>query len=85
MEETEAIKTTETTETIKTHTHDGVNTEKIKVYNVIPTFRMTSTQLGKYLARPAIEGEEFNNYDGTNYRKYIYINSNWHYVSLTTV
>lgn len=67
------------------HNHDGINTEKIKVYNVIPTYRMTSTELTSYLARPAIEGEEFNNYDGINYRKYIYINSNWHYVSLTTV
>ena len=68
---------------IKTHTHDGINSEKIKVYNVIPTYRMTSTQLTNYLSRPAIEGEEFNNYDGTNYRKYIYINSLWKYISLT--
>lgn len=72
-------------EDIKTHNHDGINSEKLKTYNVIPTYRMTSTELTAYLARPAIEGEEFNNYDGTNYRKYIYINSNWHYVSLTTV
>ena len=69
---------------IKTHTHDGINSPKIKSYNIIPTHRMTSTQLTKYLARPAIEGEEFNNYDGTNYRKYIYINSGWRNISLTT-
>lgn len=68
---------------IKTHTHDGINSEKIKVYNVIPTFRMTSTQLTQYLSRPAIEGEEFNNYDGTNYRKYIYINGLWKNISLS--
>ena len=72
-------------EKVINHNHNGLDSSKIKVYNVIPTYEMTSTQLNKYLARPAIEGEEFNNYDGTNYRKYIYINSNWHYVSLTTV
>jgi hypothetical protein len=70
---------------ILTHTHDGINSPKIKTQSVIPTYRMTATELASYIARPAIEGEEFNNYDGTNYRKYIYINSNWHYVSLTTV
>ena len=68
---------------MKTHTHDGINSEKLKVYNIIPTFRMTSTQLTNYLSRPAIEGEEFNNYDGTNYRKYIYMNSTWKFVNLT--
>jgi hypothetical protein len=70
-------------EQIKTHTHDGINSEKLKVYNIIPTFRMTSTQLTNYLSRPAIEGEEFNNYDGTNYRKYIYINSVWKLITLS--
>ena len=69
--------------TITNHTHDGINSPKIKVYNVIPTFKMTSTQLANYISRPAVEGEEFNNYDGTNYRKYIYINSTWKYISLT--
>lgn len=71
------------TNEIKTHTHDGINSEKIKVQNVIPTFTMTSTELTRYLSRPAIEGEEFNNYDGTNYRKYIYINSIWKYITLS--
>lgn len=66
------------------HTHDGINSHKIKPNNVIPTYRMTATQLTSYLAKKAVEGEEFNNYDGTNYRKYIYINSGWRYVSLTT-
>jgi hypothetical protein len=70
---------------IQAHNHNGIDSPKLRSYNVIPTYRMTSTKLTAYLARPAIEGEEFNNYDGTNYRKYIYINSNWHYVSLTTV
>jgi len=70
-------------EEIKTHTHDGINSEKLKPYNVIPTFRMTSTQLTNYLSRPAIEGEEFNNFDGTNYRKYIYLNSLWKSITLT--
>lgn len=70
-------------EEIKTHNHDGINSEKIKTYNVIQTFTMTSTELTRYLSRPAIEGEEFNNYDGTNYRKYIYINSIWKYITLS--
>ena len=61
-------------EVLKQHNHDGVNSEKIKVYNVIPSFKMTPTELTRYLSRPAIEGEEFNVYDGTNYRKYIRIN-----------
>lgn len=68
---------------IRTHTHDGINSEKIKVYNVIPTFQMTATQLANYLSRKAIEGEEFNNFDGTNYEKYIYINSNWKKITLS--
>jgi hypothetical protein len=68
---------------IQNHNHDGVNTPKIKVYNVIPTFKMTSSELSNYLSRPAIDGEEFNNFDGTNYRKYIRINSVWKYITLT--
>ena len=70
---------------IQAHNHNGIDSPKLRSYNVIPTYQMTATELASYIARPAIEGEEFNNYDGTNYRKYIYINSNWHYVSLTTV
>jgi UDP-glucose 4-epimerase len=67
----------------KDHNHDGINSQKLKTYNVIPTFTMTSTELTRYLSRPAIEGEEFNVYDGTNYRKYIRINQLWKYVSLS--
>jgi UDP-glucose 4-epimerase len=70
-------------EPIKTHTHDGINSEKLKTYNVIPTFIMTATELTRYLSRPAIEGEEFNVYDGTNYRKYIRINKLWKYITLS--
>lgn len=65
------------------HNHDGINSEKIKVQNVIPTYIMTATQLTKYLSRPAIEGEEFNVFDGTNYRKYIRINKLWKYITLS--
>ena len=68
---------------IQNHSHDGINTEKIKTYNVIPTMRLTSQELSNYLSRPAIDGEEFNNFDGTNYRKYIRINSVWKYITLT--
>ncbi len=70
-------------EDIQTHTHDGINSQKIKVRDVIPTYYLTSTELSAYLARPAIDGEEFNNFDGTNYRKYIRINGLWKYSSLS--
>lgn len=68
---------------INTHTHDGVNSAKLQVYDVIPTFIMTSTELTRYLSRQAIEGEEFNVFDGTNYRKYIRINRLWKYITLS--
>ena len=68
---------------IEKHNHDGVNSEKVKVQNVIPSYIMTSTELTRYLSRQAIEGEEFNVYDGTNYRKYIRINKLWKYVNLS--
>jgi len=62
---------------INIHNHDGLNSKKIKVYDVIPTFIMTPTQLATYLSRKSIEGEEFNVYDGTNYTKYFRINGTW--------
>ena len=68
---------------INKHTHDGINSQKIKVYNIIPSYTMTPTELTNYLAKNAIEGEEFNVFDGTNYYKYIRINQNWVKVSLT--
>lgn len=68
---------------INTHTHDGINSLKIQVFDVIPTFIMTSTELTRYLSRQAIEGEEFNVFDGTNYRKYIRINRLWKYITLS--
>jgi len=68
---------------IEIHNHDGLNSEKIKTYNVIPTYTMTPTELTRYLSRKATEGEEFNVYDGTNYRKYVYINSTWKYITLS--
>jgi len=68
---------------IQTHNHDGIDSRQIKVYNIIPTFVMTSTELTRYLSRNAIEGEEFNVFDGTNYRKYIRVNQIWKYLSLT--
>jgi len=62
---------------IKGHNHDGINTSKISVYDVIPTFIMTPTELTRYLSRPAVEGEEFNVFDGTTYAKYFRINNTW--------
>ena len=70
-------------EFIKSHTHDGVNSQRLTTQDVIPTFIMTSTELTRYLSRPAIEGGEFNVYDGTNYRKYIRINKLWKYINLS--
>ena len=68
---------------METHNHDGINSPKIPTYNVIPTYTMTSTELTRYLSRKAIDGEEFNVYDGTNYRKYIRINGVWKYATLS--
>lgn len=68
---------------IQNHSHDGINTEKIKTYNVIPTMRLTSQELSNYLSRPAVDGEEFNCYttDTGDYFKYVRINSVWVLVS----
>ncbi len=74
---------TNTINQINKHTHDGINSQKIKIYNIIPTLTMTPTQLTNYLSKNAIEGEEFNVYDGTNYRKYIRINKTWKFSSLS--
>jgi len=65
---------------IALHNHDGVNSQRIKPYDVIPTFTMTPTELTNYLSRPAIDGEEFNVYDGTNYYKYFRVNQTWQIV-----
>jgi len=68
---------------LQNHNHDGINTEKVKTYNVIPTFRMTSQELSNYLSRQAIDGEEFNCYttDTDDYFKYVRINGVWVMVS----
>jgi len=65
------------------HNHNGINSKRLSTYDIIPTFVMTSTELTRYLSRNAIEGEEFNVFDGTNYRKYIRVNSLWKYIALT--
>jgi len=68
---------------IQNHNHDGINTEKIKVFNVIPTIRMTSAELANYLSRQAIDGEEFNCYvtDTGDSFKYLRLNGVWIVVS----
>jgi len=68
---------------LELHNHNGINSKRLSTYDIIPTFVMTSTELTRYLSRNAIEGEEFNVFDGTNYRKYIRVNSLWKYVSLS--
>ena len=62
---------------IQTHNHNGINSQKILTQDVIPSFVMTPTQLATYLSRPALEGEEFNVFDGTTYAKYFRINNTW--------
>lgn len=64
-------------EDIQTHTHDGINSLKLNARDVIPTYTFTTTELANYLSRPAINGDEFNCYDGTNYYKYLRINNTW--------
>lgn len=68
---------------IRTHTHDGNNSKKLKIYNIIPNFTMTPAELTDYLSKGAIEGEEFNVFDGTDYFKYIRINNEWKKIKLT--
>ena len=60
---------------IQAHNHNGIDSPKLRSYNIIPTYQMTATELASYIARPAIEGEEFNVYNSTNGEscKYIYI------------
>ena len=64
---------------IDTHNHDGVNSRKLKPYNVIPSFTMTTNELATYISRPAIEGDEFNVHNSTTSEslKYIRINGVW--------
>lgn len=66
-------------ERIPIHNHNGIDSNKIKVYHIIPTYNMTSAQLTKYLSRPAIDGEEFNVYisDEDKTVKYIMVNNEW--------
>lgn len=65
------------------HNHDGVNSEKIKSYNVIPNFKMPTAELAFYLSRKAIDGDIFTNFDGTNYELYIRINAAWKKATLS--
>lgn len=69
---------------VESHTHDGINSDKIPVSNIIPSFIMTAAELTTYLSRPALEGEEFNVYDSTNsqYYKYFRVNQTWKQIKL---
>jgi len=77
------IKELKQIEDIKIHTHDGINSQKIKFYNIIPTLIITPAELTNYLTKNAIEGEEFNVFNGTDYYKYIRINNEWKKIKLT--
>lgn len=65
--------------TIQSHNHDGVNSQKVSSRDVIPTYSMTSEQLNSYLLKNAIEGDEFNVYisDTDESVKYVRINGEW--------
>jgi hypothetical protein len=64
---------------MENHSHNGQDADKIKVYNVIPTYEMTSAQLTTYLSKKAINGEEFNVYltDTSESAKYVMVNNSW--------
>lgn len=64
---------------MENHNHDGFNSQKIKPYNVIPTYVMTTTEITSYLSRPAINGESFNVYNSTTDEssQYVMINNKW--------
>lgn len=64
---------------VENHSHNGIDSSKLRIYNIIPTYSMTSAEITSYLSRKAIEGEEFNVYNSTNGEscKYVYINNSW--------
>lgn len=45
---------------MENHNHNGIDSPKIRVESIIPTYRLTKTELIAYTDRPALEGEEFN-------------------------
>lgn len=61
------------------HNHDGFNSEKIKIYNVIPTYVMTTAEITNYLSRKSINGDAFNVYNSTTSEscQYVMINNSW--------
>ena len=72
---------------INNHNHDGIDSVKIKPYNVIPSYVMTDSQITYYLSKPAIEGDEFNVYNSTTseYLKYIRVNKTWFKVGIEVI
>jgi hypothetical protein len=61
------------------HTHNGINSKKVAVKDVIKSFIFTTTQLNNYLASNTTNGDEFNYYnsDISEYGKYFRLNKIW--------
>lgn len=65
------------------HVHNGVDSSLISPRNVILAYQMTPTQLAAYIAGSANNGDEFLNYDGTNYEHYAFVGGVWKKAALT--
>lgn len=66
----------------RTHTHDWLNSEKIRSFNVIQSLILTWDELTAFLASKWIEWEDVNIYNSTDeeFVRYVYINSEWRQV-----
>ena len=61
----------------RNHAHTGVDSQNILLRNIVPTYVMSPAQLSTYLAKPAVNGDAFTVYNGSDYILYYYINGNW--------
>lgn len=63
----------------RTHTHDWLNSEKIRSFNVIQSLVLTWDELTAFLAKKWTEWEDVNIYNSTTdeFVKYVYINNEW--------
>lgn len=61
------------------HTHDGIDSPKLRIFNIIPTYEMTTAEITSYLSRKSINGDTFNVYNSTTGEscQYVMINNEW--------
>lgn len=64
-------------ERFKNHAHTGIDSQQVLLRNILPSYIMTPTQLTAYLAQPAVDGDAFTVYNGTDYILYYFINGIW--------